>query len=157
MMKHLASWLLNLHVSRVVVWPGLELVGVVATAAQQHHSTTAVCTAPPIWYSPLCKPPLAVLSLSLAWLGRAKPSQLLGQWDGRREIMQKLYLSTSCKLQIPANAQNIHVVQLWDERLHHSTSLTLSLQQNKQVLSNRDPKHSKGTFKDTNVVSLGWF
>ena len=49
MMKHLASWLLNLHVSRVVVWPGLELVGAaVATAAQQHHSTTAVCTAPPI-------------------------------------------------------------------------------------------------------------
>ena len=47
-MKHLATWLLNLHVSSVVVWPGLELVGAVATAAQQHHSTTAVCTAPPI-------------------------------------------------------------------------------------------------------------
>ena len=47
-MKHLATRLLYLHVSRVVVWPGLELVGVVATAAQQHHSTTAVCTAPPI-------------------------------------------------------------------------------------------------------------
>ena len=48
MMKHLATGLLHLHVSRAVVWPGLELVGAVATAAQQHHSTTAVCTAPPI-------------------------------------------------------------------------------------------------------------
>ena len=37
MMKYLATWLLNLHVSSVVVWPGLELVGAVATAAQQHH------------------------------------------------------------------------------------------------------------------------